>query len=126
MLKKFMVAFLATCLLIRGSALIFLLVRMETELPTLTLGTTAMVCTVFVILLFRYFAEGIKRREIEFALLLNAAVVLFNMLCTRFGTPASIDTFELMAMGTFFEVVVGITLVVLSKQRTRKLTGSRF
>lgn len=120
-----MVAFMATCLLIRGSALIFLLVRMESELPTLILGTTAMVCTVFAILLFRYFAEGIKRREMEFAFLLNGAVVLLNMLCVRFGTPASIDTFEVMAMGTLFEVVAGVTFVVLSKQRTRYLTLTR-
>lgn len=116
-----MLFFMMLCLLVRGSALIYLLVNVYTVLPNGVLGCTALICAVFAALIFHYFAHGIKRRHMEFAFLLNSIIVLFDMFWLRFGVPSSLGLFEYVAAGTLFEVVVGMVLVVLSRQRTAML-----
>ncbi len=125
MLKKIMLLFTMLCLLARGSALVYLLVNVYTVLPNGVLGCTALICAVFAALIYHYFAHGIKRRNMEFAFILNSFTVLFNMFWLRFSVPSTLNVFEYIAAGTLFEVVVGIVLVVLSKQRTAMLMAKK-
>lgn len=125
MLKKIMLLFMASCLVVRGSALIYLLVNVNTMLPNGVLGCTALICAVFCTLIFHYFASGIKRRDMEFAFILNCITVLFNMFSLRYSVLSTLNFFEYMAAGTLFEVVAGIVFVVLSKQRTAMLMAKQ-
>jgi hypothetical protein len=113
------------CLLARGGALVYLLANVHTVLPNGVLGCTALVCAVFATLVFHYFAKGIKRREMEFAFILNSIIVLLNMFMLRFSVPSTLNLFEYLAAGTLFEVVVGIAFVILSKQRTTTLMAQK-
>ena len=125
MLKKIMVLAMALCLLVRGGALVYLMVNVYTALPNGVLGCTALVCAVFATLLFFYFSGGIKRREMEFAFILNCVIVIINMFMLRFNVVASFNVYEYMAAGTLFEVITGVVLVILSKQRTAMLMAKK-
>ena len=116
---------MALCLLVRGGSLLYLMINVYTALPNGVLGCTALVCAVFATLLFYFFAKGIKRREMEFAFILNCVIVIINMFMLRFGVVASFNLYEYLAAGTLFEVVVGVVLVILSKQRTSMLMAQK-
>jgi len=120
-----MLMFMTFCLLVRGSALVYLLIRVNTALPNGVLGCTAMICAVFATILYHSYASSIKRRDMEFAFILNCATILFNMFTLRYTVPATLNVFEYMAAGTLFEVVVCVVLVILSKQRTRMIMAGQ-
>jgi len=125
LLKKTMAAFMILCLLARGGAMGYLLAKVHTVLPNGVLGCTALVCAVFATLIVHYFRNGTKRREMEFAFILNSIIVLINMITLRVSVPSTLNFFEYLAAGTLFEVAVGIALVVLSKQRTAMLVAQK-
>ena len=116
---------MAFCLLLRGVTLGYLMWLGDTNLPTLVLFSTGMVVAIFMVLLGKGMIAGVKRKDLELGFLFNVVVVLFNMMLVRFGTPANISGAELAVMGNLFEVVVGITLVVLSKRRSHYTSVQR-
>ena len=107
---------MAFCLLVRGGALGYLMWLGDTNLPTTVLFSTGMMVALFMVLLSKGLFAGVKRKDVELGFVFNVVVVLANMLLVRFGTPANISGTELAVMGNLFEVIVGITLVVLSKR----------
>ena len=125
MLKKIMTVFMALCLLERGIGLVYLLAHVHTVLPNGVLGCTALVCGVFAALLFFRFFGGIKRRDMEFAFLLNSIIVVYNMVSIRYGVPSTLNLFEYLAAGNLFEILAGAVLIILSRQRTAMLVASR-
>lgn len=125
MLKKVMVFFMIACLLVRGSALIYLLINVNTVLPNGVLGCTALICAVFAALLFYYFYKGIKRRDMEFAFILNGFTVMYNLITLRVSVPSTLNVFEYIAAGGLFEIIAGIVLIILSKQRTAMLMAQK-
>ena len=125
MLKKVMVLFMAACLFVRGGALVYLLANVYTVLPNGVMGCTALICAVFAALLFFYFRGGIKRRDMEFAFILNSFTVVYNMLTLRLSVPSTLNAFEYIAAGGLFEIIAGIMLVILSKQRTAMLMAKK-
>ncbi len=125
MLKKVMIGFVAFFTLLRGGALGYLMWLGDTNLPTAVLFSTGMVVAIFMVLLAKGLLAGVKRKDIEQGFLFNVGVVLLNMLLVRFGTPANISGVELLVMGNLFEVIAGITLVVLSKRHTRYVLVQR-
>ena len=125
MLKKVMVLFMAACLLVRGGALVYLLANVYTVLPNGILGCTALICAVFATLIFFYFHSGIKRRDMEFAFILNSFTIIYNMFTLRLSVPSTLNAFEYIAAGGLFEIIVGIVLIILSKQRTAMLMAKK-
>ena len=121
MLKKVMLIFMSACLLARGGALVYLLANVYTVLPNGVMGCTALICAVFAALVYFYFRGGIKRRDMEFAYILNSFTIIYNMITLRTSVPSTLNTFEYIAAGTLFEIFVGIVLIILSKQRTAML-----
>ncbi len=121
MLKKTMLYFMFVSLIWRGGALLHLMINIDNALPNAVLGCVGLICGVYGALVALFFVKSIKRRDMEFAFILNCAVVIFNMFYLRYATYATLDIFEYVTAGSLFEVVVGITLVGLSRQRTRRL-----
>ena len=116
---------MAACLFVRGGALVYLLANVYTVLPNGVMGCTALICAVFAALLFFYFRGGIKRRDMEFAFILNSFTVVYNMLTLRLSVPSTLNAFEYIAAGGLFEIISGIVLVILSKQRTAMLMAKK-
>ncbi len=125
MLKKTMLFFIFVSLIWRSGSLLYLMISIDNALPNAVLGCIGLICGVYGTLVFLFFIKGIKRRDMEFALILNCAVVIFDMFYLRYATYATLSTFEYVAAGSLFEVVMGIALVIMSRQRTKRLTNKK-
>ena len=113
--------FWALALLAAGhlAAIVFIMVRGFSNLPAVSLVLASILTTVMAATVIRHLVKPLLRRQLELVYLLNAVVVGLNLLIVRFGTVATIDLAEVAAIGTLFDILVSVTLIILSRRRSR-------
>lgn len=121
MLKKIMFWVMVLVAALRVSSIFTLLFRGATNLPAMVVVISSAACVAMVVLLARSASQD-GRRSLELGYLLNGSAVALNLLLVCFGTPATIDLTEMMAIGTFFDLLLTGTMLVLSHKQTRYVT----
>ena len=101
------------------AAIVYIMIRGYSNLPAVSLVLASILTTVIGATVVRHLAKPLLRRQLELVYLLNTVVVGLNLLIVRFGTVATIDLAEVAAVGTLFDVLVSVTLIILSRRRSR-------
>lgn len=119
MLKKVMFWVMALFTVEHLVAIVYIMIRGYSNLPAVSLVLASILTTIMAVTVIRHLTQHLLRRQMELVYLLNAVTVTINLLIIRFGTMATIDLAEMAAVGTLFDILVSITLIILSRRRSR-------
>ena len=119
MLKKVMFWVMVLFALEHLVAIVYIMARGYTNLPAFSLVVASILPTILPATVIRHLIKRLHRRQLELVYLLNGVMVAVNLLFLQFGTMATIDFVEMLAVGTLFDVLVSIVLVVLSRRHSR-------
>ena len=119
LLKKVMFWVMVLFALEHLAAIVYIMARGYTNLPAFSLVVASILATILTATVIRHLIKRLHRRQLELVYLLNGVMVAVNLLFLQFGTMATIDFVEMLAVGTLFDVLVSIVLVVLSRRHSR-------
>lgn len=122
MLKNIMFWFITASAAVRLGCLGYVLWIGSYNLPFTALlisGATSLLMLAFVA---KKYLMGCKRKEMELIMTINILAVLFNTMYTGVTCLATLSGAEVLASGTFFDVLAGLTFIFLSRRRTKYVT----
>ena len=122
MLKNIMFWFLAACAAIRLGSLAFVLWTSSYNLPVTTMILSAISGILILVFIAKKYLFGCKRREMEIIFIVNSIIVIFNTIYVSITSLATLSFVDLVIVGTFFEILAGLTFVLLSRRRTKYVT----
>lgn len=105
---------------IRFVDMIFLLTRESTNIPTVVIVMTCAMIVYGVALGVSRFVSNLRMRQLVSFYMVQTAVIAFNLIFIAMTCPLSLGGLEMLAVGTFLDILINIALVGTSLKHIRR------
>lgn len=122
MLRTFLYIVMLVTTILRFADVIYLLSRPVTNLPTTVFIITSLVIIIGVVLIVKRFIGTVRLGQFMAFFIIQAVAFLFNIVFVSVTVPLKIDVFEMIAVGSFLDILIDIFAIYLcGKQRRKRL-----
>lgn len=119
MLKSVLYFLLLLTTSVRFVDLIYLLAKDNTNLPIPVVIVSCIMVLYGIVLGVQKFIGSVRLRQLMNFFILQSGLIAFNMIYVSVATPLKMDAAEMLAVGTFLDLVVNGAVVYLSMRQMR-------
>lgn len=119
MLKPVLYILLLLTTSVRFFDIVYLLAKENTNLPIPVILVTTAIILYGMVLAVRKFTSTIRLKQLMYFFIAQTGVIAFNLLYVSVATPLKMSVAEMLAAGTFLDLLVNGVLIYLCLRQIR-------